>query len=213
VFVAALTSSAQADPISGGIALMIGAGYGSSVPEFVADMANPPYKGGQLGGEPILPPEGFGSGTISDSFNVSIVFNAASGANPTINVIGAITGVYTVTDLEPGNPLWSSGGFNFETSLRMEGTATSATLENWSPASGVPLSLINQYLNLSDYHFTETAGGLSIAAPYYDNLQASFSIDLPPAVPAPEPTTAILYVAAIGGLVVRTRFRGNSSRR
>ncbi len=80
------------------------------------------------------------------------------------------------------------------------GTPTSASLEGWTAASGIPAALISQYLNLSNYksilqYFEGTAPPQT----------SSFDLvlDPTPETAAPEPSALVAHLAAIALLGTR----------
>jgi hypothetical protein len=200
--IAALSNSASADPVTGTIEL--------TVPPGISKLANTSYSSGSVDLStlpqnlplpgPALGPNSAGAftQTIDTTFNLRITFDGASGFQPVVDITGPLVGTIggeSITD--------NMGG-------QFTATPTSATLENWSPDSGIPLSLINQYLNTSSYHIDGAIEGGST------NL-AGFLMTVDPStpqspVPAPEPATILVFAAALAGMSVRRGVRRNDPR-
>jgi hypothetical protein len=197
LFITAATETANADPVSGTIELTVPPGasklantaYSSGTVDLSTLPANVPLPGAPLG----YNDAGAFSQTINTIFDLKITFNGASGFQPVIDITGTLTGTLG------GNSITENLGGQFAA------TPTSAMLENWSPESGVPVALINQYLNTSSYHINGAIEGGPT------NL-AGFSMTVDPStagspVPAPEPTSVVVFLAALGGLGLRRRLR------
>ena len=194
---AAASAAAKADPVSGTIEL--------TVPPGASKLANTAYSSGTvdlstlpvnlpLTGAPI---ENNDSGafnqTINTTFDLRITFNGASGFQPVVDINGPLTG-----ELGQGPVSENLGG-------QFTATPTSATLENWSPDSGVPLALINQFLNTSSYHLDGGIdGGRMNLAGFFMTVDPSAG-GLP--TPAPEPASVVVFLAALAGLGLRRGFR------
>lgn len=140
---------------------------------------------------------------IQTTFNMTITFEGPSGSRPSIDVTGNVTGYLDVTVIPSSSPYYAMG-YNLSSSLNAMGIGKSATLQGWTPASGVPMSLIEPYLNPSIYGFSEQGRGMGMA---YSELYggATLFTNLPAAASVPEPTTLLMYLAAIAGLGVRLR--------
>jgi hypothetical protein len=144
---------------------------------------------------------------------MTITFDGASGTHPTIDVTGNVTGSYDVTDIPKSSPLYAEG-YNLSGSLGVQGTATAATLLGWTPDSGIPMSLLNQYLNPSAYAISEQLGTgpyrASVVLP--STAEATLAVNLLAPTAAPEPAAVLVYVAAIAGLGVHRGARHWRSR-
>jgi hypothetical protein len=187
------SATAKADPIMGTITLTVapalptvdGAGGGIPSPAvYTSGLVN-------LGALPqnfalAGPALGFVGGIIEESvqttFDMRITFDGAAGSQPYVDVTGSLGG--GVESL-PG-----SAASNFF------GTPTSATLRDWTIGSGVPLALLDQYLNLSNYQqLTQGFGGT--APPD----TGTFWLVMDPAPSnAPEPASLLVYAIALAAL-------------
>jgi len=158
-FAGAAVPTAKADPIMGTITLTVEpalpyASVGPGIPNAAVYTSGPvnlsdlPQNFSLTG-----PPLGFVGGLIQESirttFNMEIAFNGTGGSQPYVDVVGSLSGGVL------SNP--DGAGSNFS------GTPTSATLHDWTASSGVPLTLIGQSLNLSNYQFVSQ--GFSGTAP------------------------------------------------
>jgi hypothetical protein len=213
---AALTSAAKADPVMGSVSLTIAqdaglSGYGAGIAQgpvvyssgtvdlsqlFQSQMQPGgvvTYQGLNLNGPVLLP----GAGGLLDlnfntAFQMKITFDGASGSMPAIDVTGSLKGnAY-------GEPNGTSAG---NLGITAYATPLSATLQGWTPASGIPMSLINQYLNPSNYYLTQQMGyqySLTQGAP----ATASFSLAANSfaITPVPEPGTVLAYLTVLAGL-------------
>jgi hypothetical protein len=122
---------------------------------------------------------------------MKITFNGASGSQPYVELTGPFVGGIGGTDM-----VENMGGF-------FTATPTSAVLHDWTPTSGIPLSLINQYLNTASYHIDGAIeGGAMNMAGYLMTVDPST-----PATTVPEPATLLMYLVVIGGLGARHRAR------
>ncbi len=196
-FLLSVTGMAEADPIMGTITLTVAPAppaYGNPGPGIPTAAV---YNSGSVDLSVLPqnlfltgPPLGFAGGLIGNSinttFDMKITFDGTSGAQPYVDVKGSLFGYVASV---PG-----AASSNFS------GTPTSATLQDWTVGSGVPLGLVNQYLNLSNYKplyqlFAGTAPPQS----------SSFGlvIDPTPNVQTPEPTALLVYLAVLGGLGLR----------
>jgi hypothetical protein len=197
--IAALSNSASADPLTGTIELTIPPGtprlaytsYSSGSVDLSTLPQNIPLPGPPLG------PNSAGAftQTIDTTFNLRITFDGASGFQPVVDITGPLVGTIG------GNSITENMGGQFTA------TPTSATLENWSPDSGIPLSLINQYLNTASYQIDGAieGGGTNLLG---------FLMTVNPStpgspVPAPEPATILVFVVAFAGMSVRRAVRRN----
>jgi hypothetical protein len=212
------TDTAEADPIPGTITLTAEAPY---VPTAVytgtvADLSAPSSYVRLIG-----PELGYSNGwekgpvniPIQSPFNMTISFDGASGSQPTIDVTGTLAGSYVVSTIPPSNPLYA-GGFNLTGELSVQGTVTSATLQGWTADSGIPISLINQYLNPSVYNILQQANtGYGMASVGLPNVpETTLAINLNAATAAPEPATILVYLASIAGLGLHRFGRRRQSR-
>ena len=220
---AALTSAANADPVMGTVTLTIA--REAYNPGYLGGIAQGPvvYSSGsvdlsqvfqsevQPGGAilegqgvsltgPHLIPSFSGLGeNFNTTFQLKIAFDGASGSQPTINVTGVITGN------AQGTPI---GTFNTGANIGAYGTPQSATLQGWNPDSGVPISLINQFLNPSNYNLSQQ-DSYQYGSPQDNPATASFSLipNLSAVSPVPEPSTVAVFLVAIAGLCFRQRAR------
>ncbi len=147
-FMLSVTGMAEADPIMGTITLTVAPAppaYGNPGPGIPTAAV---YNSGSVDLSVLPqnlfltgPPLGFAGGLIGNSinttFDMKITFDGTSGAQPYVDVKGSLFGYVASV---PGT---ASSNFS--------GTPTSATLQDWTVGSGVPLGLVNQYLNLSNY--------------------------------------------------------------
>jgi hypothetical protein len=216
VVITSLTNPAGADPIPATVSLTVEPN-GSAITYYpyvysvwIPDLNTRPSSVGLLGSGSVVSGSGVGESIfpahipIQTTFNMTITLDGASGSHPSIVVEGTVTGSYDVTDIPQSSPLWAAG-FNISSYLTVQGVATSAKLEGWTSNSGVPMSLISQYLNPSIYSFSQQgSGGNYMVYPSYPDLAGTtLFINLPDAAETPEPATVLVYVAAIVGLVVR----------
>jgi hypothetical protein len=220
---AALTSTANADPVMGTVTLTIA---GEPYPTgFSGGIAQGPvvYSSGTvqldqffqsqavsadettLGHNvvltgPILIPNFSGlEENFYSTFQMKIAFDGASGSQPTIDV----TGVVSIA--AEGTP---EGTFNTGAFIMASGTPQSATLAGWNPDSGVPMSLINQFLNPSNYYLYQQ-DSYQYGSPQDSPATAFFALnpEISAVTPVPEPATVVVFLAAIAGLGVRHRAR------
>lgn len=213
---ASLTCAAKADPIPATVTLTVeptGSGL-TAVPHMytgcIADLNSSPSYVFLLG--PMLvdpyhslpyPPLHI---DIQTTFEMTITLDGALGSHPSIDVKGNVTGTLEETDVTSSSPFWPE--YNLSASFTVSGTGTSATLRDWTPDSGVPMSLINQYLNPSSYVFSQEASDMEKVGPIeLRSGGSSLRIELPAAAEAPEPAPILVFLAAIAGLGVRRRFR------
>jgi hypothetical protein len=225
---ASLTGAATAGPITGTVTMTVapaGPSNGTTGPGIV-DVAS--YSSGLVNLSTL--PDGMvlrgptlgldtagGGGPINDSvsstFQMTITFNGPTGIQPSINITGTISG-YAVQEesAAPGGPLapGQNAGLAVASFVAtpISATVTSATVD-WPPVSGVPASLIDQYLNLSNYRLSQYVS----QAPgfYLPPADGNFVLTILPAA-VPEPATILVYLAAIVGLGLRHGARLRRSR-
>ncbi len=131
--------------------------------------------------------------TVNTTFDMKIAFEGASGSQPTVNLTGSLVGAYVGGTLTP------------DMSGRFTATPMSATLENWSPSSGIPLSLLEQYLNTASYQIVGAIGG-SMANDLYFSMTVDPSMGVLPAA-APEPSTLVVFAAMAVATMIHRRCR------
>lgn len=164
-------------------------GQGMGIPKAAVYSSGPVDLGNLPRGLPLHGPAiGFGGELIGEriktTFDLKITFESASTSQPTIDVTGSLAGAVAS---EPGHSFaW------------FQGTATSATIQGWTPESGVPLALTNQYLDPSRYQLIQL---ITANAP---PDSADFGLTVTPSAGAivPEPATLLLYLAAMAVLGV-----------
>jgi hypothetical protein len=210
-----LTSAAKADPVMGSLTLTVaqtnalGSGgiaqgpvvYSSGSVDLsqVLQREVPPGEaiGASLTGPHLLPNFGGLGENFNTTFQLKIAFDGTSGSQPTINVTGVITGGAM------GTP---EGTYNTGAIIGASGTPQSANVQGWNMSSGVPMSLINQFLNPSNYYLVQRDSYL-YGSPQDSPATASFLL-LPyisVVTPVPEPATAAVFLAAIAALCFRHR--------
>ena len=213
-----LTAPSKADPIQGTVQVTVepNGSQMTAIPYTytgtIYDMANTTGTGlsGPVLGSPLFSTSPIHA-PINADFDLTVTFGGGSSNGPSIDVKGTVTGSYDVTAIPQSNPLYAQG-YNLSSSLYARGVATSATLLNWSPDSGVPISLINRYLNPAVYSFTQAGTGTWMASAALDGA-SSLSIDLAAGTETPEPATVLIYLAAIAGLGARRVARVRRSAR
>ena len=214
-----LTAPSRADPIQGTFKLTVGpTGSGMSFYPYTYTGAIPDMTNARsstiLWGPPIEAPLVFTEAIhvpINANLDMMVTFGGVSANGPSIEVKGTMTGSYDVTAVPRSGPDYAQG-YNLDSSLNVRGVATSATLVNWTPDSGVPMSLINQYLNLAVYSLAQVGterGRTSVTV----GGMPSLSIDLAAGTETPEPATVLIYLAAIAGLGARRVARVRRSAR
>jgi hypothetical protein len=218
---AALTSAARADAVMGTVTLTIA---GATSPTgFVGGIGQGPvvYSSGsvdlsqvfqsevlpggaileghsvRLTGPHLIPTFGGLGENFSTTFQMKIAFDGASGSQPTINVTGLVTGGAA------GTP---EGTYNTGAIIGANGIPQSATLQGWNPDSGIPISLVNQFLNPSNYYLWQQDSYL-YGSPQDSPATAFFSLvpNLSAVSPVPEPATVAVFLAAIAALCARQR--------
>ena len=211
--IASITHPAKADPITASVTLTVEpndmpmSGIPYVYTGTIADLTAPPSDIG-LTGTTIGYPGSFWSAPmqtgIQTTFNMTITLEGAPGSQPSIDVTGTVTGSYAISVIPQSSPYYADG-YNYTNSLSVQGTATSATLEGWTPQSGIPMSLLSQYLNPAIYSFSEQgSGGMGKASVYLPpELPAYLEITASAAAEAPEPAAVLVYVAAIAAWAVR----------
>jgi hypothetical protein len=221
--VTALPSAAKADPIMGNVTLTVappaglegfGGSASSSAPvvyssgtvnlsqEFQSQIqpgGGDSYSGLVLTGGHLYPDFGGLPVQESTTFQMQITFNGAGGSQPTINVTG------TMNIQAQGTP---EGTLNTGAAIDSYAVPQSvtATLQGWTAASGVPMSLINQYLNTSNYSLWQQDIFSYGSTPGKDTpATGAFYLDANASAitPVPEPGTVVVYLAAFAALGVR----------
>ena len=210
-----LPCPAKADPITANITLTVepnGLGI-AGVPYvytgLIPDLNSPPSSLSMSGSVLGAPGPIYTTPTevnINTPFNMTITLNDASGSNPTIDVTGNVTGSFDETAIPSSSFLYAEG-FTLSSSLNVQGTATSATLQGWTPNSGIPMSLINEYLNPSIYSFSQTAQGMSMASSPQLLGGSTLQINLSTDSEVPEPAAVLIYLVGIAGAVVGRHVR------
>jgi hypothetical protein len=221
---ASLTSTAMADPVMGTVTLTVApppglAGFGGSglsqspvvyssgnidLSQLFQSQVQPggttTYEGLTLTGAHLYPSFGGLAANFNTTFQMTIAFDGTSGSQPTINVTGTLTGSAA------GTP---EGTINTGAYTDASATPQAATLQGWNPDSGVPMSLINQYLNTANYSLYQQ-DRFQYGSPQDNPATGSFAlIAIPSAItPVPEPATLAVFLAAIASLGFRHRARG-----
>lgn len=150
-----------------------------------------------LSGPLLIRWDNLGSFLFNTTFDLKIAFDGASGNGPTIDATGTLNGFAdsNTSDVEtgPSNVL-----------VGADATFQSATVQGWTPGSGVPMSLIDQFLKASnlrlgdeDVYTVNSTGGFPTSSTF------SFSPDPSAVTYTPEPATLLIYLSAIAGLGVR----------
>ncbi len=199
-FVLSLCTTAQADPIMGTITLTVApalpyASVGPGIPQ-VAIYTSGPVNLSALPQNFFLsgPALGFEGGVIQDdvqtTFDMKIAFNSTSGSQPYVDVHGTLFGGVA------SFPGFASSNFS--------GTPSSASLQDWAVGSGVPMALIDQYMNLASYQsISQGFGGTSPP----ETGQFVVQVGPMPETAAPEPSAVLTYLAAIAVLGMRRAWR------
>jgi hypothetical protein len=191
--ICSLSGQANAGPMMGTIDLTIGpdvarlarTAYSSGLVDLSNLPQNLPLPGPSLG----YNNNGWFDETINTTFDLKITFSGASGVSPSVDLTGRLVGEIGGTEATE-----NLGGF-------FAATPTSAALNNWSVDSGVPLTLIDQYLNPSSYHLDGAIeGGSENHAGFLMTVDSSSGIV---SVPAPEPAAVVVFLAAFAALGVR----------
>jgi hypothetical protein len=196
VFLALMTSlslRAKADPVMGTIELTVAPNvprlgntvYLSGSVDLSNLPQNLPLPGPSLG----YNNDGQFNENINTTFDLKVTFGGASGSQPYVDLTGPLVG--------------SIGGTSAVENMGGQFTAspTSAVLHNWSASSGVPLALIEPYLNPASYHLDGAIeGGAMNMAGFLMTVDPSTAS---PPVSAPEPVTMLMYLAVISGLGMR----------
>ncbi len=219
--VTSLPSAAKADPVMGNITLTITpppglAGFGGSA------LSNAPvvYSSGtvdlsqefqsqiqpggtvtenfiNLSGPHLYPDFGGLPVQMNTVFQMQITFDGAAGSQSTINVTG------TMNVGAAGTP---EGTINDGAIITSFGTPQSATVQGWTPDSGIPMSLINQYLKTSNYFLSQQDSFSYGSTPGQDNpATGTFTLiaNASAITPVPEPCSALVYLTAFGALGFR----------
>lgn len=122
---------------------------------------------------------------INAPFDLKITFDGTSGSHPFVELTGTLVGEIGGTSLYA-----NMGGWFIP-------TLTSAVLHDWTPDCGVPLSLINQYMNPASYHLDGAIeGGSMNGVGYLMTIDPSTGASV-----VPEPATVVMYLAVIGGFI------------
>jgi hypothetical protein len=227
---ASSTSVAKADPIMGNITLTVteskygGLTGGISQPtlayssgtvdlsQFFQEQVFPDgstsYQGLTLNGPLLMRWYGLGDASPPGvTYDMKIAFDGASGSQPTVDVTGSLN-VKAVS--EPDSASIEISHVWVQTSAILK----SATLQGWTPHSGIPMSLINMFLNTSNYQLAEwdqyTVGGRDYPATdgYPPTSTFFLTPDASAVTPVPETATILAYLAAIAGVSVRRSLRG-----
>ena len=74
-------------------------------------------------------------------------------------------------------------------------------------SSGIPMSMISQYLNPSAYSFTQAASGMSMASSPELYGGSFLNINASAGAEVPEPATVLVCLAAIAGIGIRRHAR------
>jgi hypothetical protein len=190
---ALLSRSATADPITGSIQIdAVGASYTAGAADLSTFPQNWVVPGGSLG-------PNVQSGTTwpfnSAPFEMDISFYGPSG-NALVELNGTLSGTFTENA--------SGSGF----SGTVTGAPTTAALFGGLPGSGIPLALIDQYMNMANYTIS-----VSIEGPN-NQLFYSVTVNPSPEVSTPEPGALAAWGAALTTiLLIRLkRVRGRSQR-
>ena len=131
--------------------------------------------------------------SISTTFDLRITFDGLLGSQPYIDITGTVTGYLG------GDWLTVNMGANLSVN------PMSATAQGWSTSSGVPLTLIDEYLNLSSYHLT---GDIEGGAMNYVGFGGTIDPSTPGStVAAPEPASILLYLTTLAGLWLMPKLR------
>jgi hypothetical protein len=135
------------------------------------------------------------------TYDLKITFNGASGSQPTIEVTGSMK---VVADSVPD----SNYPFGGPVIVRATANPASATVQGWTPSSGVPQSLIDTYLNTSNYKLYQQDGYTTGTNTPYPTSSTFDLVANPSALAVtPEPSTILVYLAAIMGLGLRRSSR------
>jgi hypothetical protein len=196
LLVITLNFAARADPITGTVTLtvepttpMYGDGPGVSSPLVFSSgnvaLGTLPQQL-MLSGPPIGLTANLNGGSISETlgpvYNMTIAFNGAGGSHPTVNATGFLVG--TVSEgIIPR--MWSS--------FHSSSSASRLTVRGWTPASGIPQSLIDAYLDPAHYQFQQDVEATTL--PASANLIVTVGS-------VPEPATIVVYVAGIAVLLL-----------
>jgi hypothetical protein len=164
------------------------------------------YQGLSLAGPLLVHWYGFGSEQIPTTFDMKIAFDGAGGSHPTIDVTGPLL-VDASSTPDTSSPEWNNGA-SF-VNVAAAATPQSATVQGWTPQSGVPLSLINQFLNTSNYELGQADAYHLVPEGYPTTSTFNLMANRSAVTFVPEPATVEIYLAAIAGLGVRrgVRFR------
>jgi hypothetical protein len=120
--------------------------------------------------------------TLGPVYNMTIALDGADGSHPTVKATGFLVG--TVSEgIIPS--MWSS--------FHSSSSASRLTVQGWTPASGIPQSLIDAYLDPSHYQFQQEVEATTL--PASANLIVTVSS-------VPEPATIVVYVAGIAVLLL-----------
>ena len=203
-----LPSASKADPIQANIAVSVGpltgpggGSVGGTGPQYqysgtIPD-ANSLPSSILLSGPTLGNFEGY-NGTfpfisVQAPFNMTITLDGVSGSHPSIDVVGNLTGGFQSQSLAP------EFSNTTDVSYTLWGSATSASLHGWTTSSGIPMSVIAPFLDLSTYSFPQS----NLYANYW--IKEGFVVNFNPSanVDTPEPATVLMYLAVIAGLGAR----------
>lgn len=197
-----LTNAAMAGPLLGTIVLTIAPnpiiedGQGLGIPTAAVFSSGPVDLGSLPHGLALTGPSlGFVGGgligqDIETTFDLRIAFDGVSGSQSSIDVTGPLTG-------------WAGEIPGYSADSQFQATPTLATVQGWTPNSGVPTALIEHYLNTSDYQLFQLVRGT------FPPDTANFWLTVAPSAGAsvPEPATILLYLAGLTVLGVRRGIR------
>jgi hypothetical protein len=217
----ALPSAAKADPVMGKITLTIApppglTGFGgsasSSAPvvyssgtvDLSQEFQGPVPPGATVGensinltGPHLYPDFGGLAVQMNTTFQMQIAFDGAAGSQPTIDVTGTMN-VYAA-----GTPAGTSNTGAF---IDSSAAPQSATVQGWTPDSGIPMSLIDQYLKTSNYYLWQQDNFSYGSTQGQDNPATGTFLLMANAsaiTPVPEPGAALVFLAAFGALGAR----------
>ncbi len=219
--VTSLPSAAKADPIMGNMTLTIapppgltGFGgsalsnapvvYSSGTVDLSQEFQSQIQPGGivtdnfiNLTGPHLYPAFGGLSVDMNTTFQMQITFDGVAGSQPTIDV----TGTMNVDAAGTPEGTWNTGAW-----IASSATPQSATVQGWTPDSGIPMSLINQYLKTSNYYLRQLDSFSYGSTPGQDNpATGTFTLiaNASALTPVPEPGAVLVYLAAFGALGFR----------
>ena len=133
---------------------------------------------------------------INTTFDLKIAFDGAAGSHPTIDVTGPMF-VEIYSEPDTNSPNWMDGASNV--SVGTVATLKSATVQGWTPESGVPMSLINKYLTTSNYSLSLQDAYHVVPESYPTTSNFYLTANQSAVTFVPEPATLLMYLAAIAG--------------